>query len=48
MICLLFTSDDVIPGKHNQENTTKQSIECGVLTTDRAKTGVTINVETGY
>jgi len=34
MICLLFTSDDIIPGKQ----TTKQPVECWVLTTDRATT----------
>ena len=33
MICLLFASYDVIP-----ENTTKQPIECWILTADRAKT----------
>jgi len=42
MIYLLFTSNDVIPGKHNQ---TESSVECD--SRSRKNTGIMINAKIG-
>jgi len=50
MICLLFASDDVIPGKHNQTARPWNSllnVQCWQPIAQK-QIGITINVEVGY